>query len=209
MSANGVIQLVFYLAVLTALAIPLGAYMARVFEGDRVLASRVLGPLEQLIYRGLGRVARIEQGWKSYAKAVLGFSFVSWIVLYVLLRVQGPLPFNPEGFLAAPWDVTFNTTTSFVTNTNWQFYGGETTMSYLSQMAGLAVQNFLSAAVGMAVLIAVIRGIRSRGGASLGNFWRDLTRSVLYILLPLAVLGTLILVSQGAIQTLSGRKKPR
>lgn len=204
MGVNGVLQIAAYVAVLTGLAIPLGAYMARVHEGDRLLLDRVLGPLERLIYRTLGSAAHVEQDWKAYAKAAIAFSFVSWLGLYLLLRAQGPLPLNPEGFSAAPWDVTFNTTTSFVTNTNWQFYGGETTMSYLSQMAGLAVQNFTSAAVGIAVLVAVIRGIRARGGSSLGNFWRDLTRTLLYILLPLAVLGTLILVSQGVIQTLSG-----
>ncbi len=204
MSVNAAIQIAFYVGVLTALAIPLGSYMARVYEGERVLLDRVLGPLERLLLRGLGSSARVEQDWKAYAKTVVVFSFVSWLLLYGLLRLQGSLPANPEGFGAAPWDVTFNTATSFVTNTNWQFYGGETTMSYLSQMAGLAVQNFVSAGVGMAVLVAVVRGIRGRGGSSLGNFWRDLVRSILYILLPLAVLGTLILVSQGVIQTLSG-----
>ena len=204
MSANAVLQIAFYLGVLTALAVPLGSYMARVYEGERLVLDRVFGPLERLLYRVLGGSAEVEQDWKSYARTVVIFSFVSWMALYALLRSQGPLPFNPEGFRAASWDVTFNTTTSFVTNTNWQFYGGETTMSYLSQMAGLAVQNFLSAGVGMAVLVAVIRGIRGRGGSSLGNFWRDLIRSVLYVLLPLAILGTLILVSQGVIQTLSG-----
>ncbi len=204
MTANGVLQLAFYVAVLTALAVPLGAYMARVYEGDRVLLDRVLGPLERLIYRMLGSSARAEQDWKAYARSVIVFSLAFFVVLYVLLRAQGGLPLNPRGFGAAPWDVTFNTVSSFVTNTNWQFYGGETTMSYLSQMAGLAVQNFVSAAVGMAVLIAVIRGIRSRAGTSLGNFWQDTTRTLLYILLPLAFVGALILVSQGVIQTLSG-----
>ena len=125
-------------------------------------------------------------------------------MLYLILRTQSIQPFNPEGFDSAPWDVTFNTTSSFVTNTNWQFYGGETTMSYFSQMAGLAVQNFVSAAVGMAVLVAVIRGFASRGGKELGNFWRDVTRTLLYILLPLSVVGALFLVSQGVIQTLGG-----
>ena len=125
------------------------------------------------------------------------FSFVFFLVLYLILRTQNIQPFNPQGFHSAPWDVTFNTTSSFITNTNWQYYGGETTMSYFSQMAGLAVQNFVSAAVGMAVLAAVIRGFASRGVKELGNFWRDVTRSLLYILLPLAAAGTLILVSQG------------
>ncbi len=204
MTAQGWLQIAFYVVVLTALAIPLGHYMARVYEGESVLLSRVLGPVERLLYRMLGSGARVEQDWKAYAKSTIAFSLVSWLGLYLILRAQGVLPFNPEGFDAAPWDVTFNTTTSFVTNTNWQFYGGETTMSYFSQMAGLAVQNFLSAAVGMSVLVAVIRGIRARAGKTLGNFWQDLIRTLLYVLLPLAVIGSLILVSQGVIQTLSG-----
>jgi K+-transporting ATPase ATPase A chain len=204
MTANGVLQLGFYVVVLTALAVPLGAYMARVYEGDRILLDRVFGPFERLVYRVLGSSARVEQDWKAYARSVIVFSVAFWVVLYLILRGQGVLPWNPEGFGAAPWDVTFNTTSSFITNTNWQFYGGETTMSYLSQMAGLAVQNFVSAAVGMAALIAVIRGIRSRAGESLGNFWQDLIRTLLYILLPLAFVGALILVSQGVIQTFSG-----
>ena len=204
MTAQGILQIAFYFGVLTVLAVPLGGYMARVYEGDRLLLTRLLGPLERLIYRMLGPSAKVEQDWKAYAKTTIVFSLLFWIALYVLLRSQSVLPFNPEGFGAAPWDVTFNTTTSFVTNTNWQVYGGETTMSHFSQMAGLAVQNFVSAAVGMAVLAAVIRGIRGRGGGSLGNFWQDVTRTLLYILLPLSTVGALILVSQGVIQTLSG-----
>jgi potassium-transporting ATPase potassium-binding subunit len=204
MTAQGWLQIVFYVGVLTLLAIPLGRYMARVYEGERVLLTRILGPLERGIYRLLGQSARVDQDWKAYARTTIVFSLLFWLALYALLRVQGSLPLNPEGFGAAPWDVTFNTTTSFVTNTNWQFYGGDTTMSYLSQMAGLAVQNFVSAAIGMAVLIAVVRGLRSRGSTSLGNFWQDLTRGLLYVLLPLSFLGALILVSQGVIQTFSG-----
>jgi K+-transporting ATPase ATPase A chain len=204
MTPQGWLQILFYIGLLTLAAVPLGRYMARVYEGEDVLLSRVLGPLERLIYRAVGRSARVEQDWKAYAKTVIVFSLVFWLGLYALLRLQGALPLNPEGFGAAPWDVTFNTTTSFVTNTNWQFYGGETTMSYLSQVAGLAVQNFVSAAIGIAVLIAVIRGLRSRGSASLGNFWQDLTRTLLYVLLPLSFLGALLLVSQGVIQTFSG-----
>ncbi len=204
MTAEGVLQLAFYVVVLTAVAVPLGHYMARVYEGDRVFLTRILGPLERLIYRMLGRSATVEQDWKAYAKTVLVFSLLFWLLLYVILRAQSVLPFNPEGFGAGPADLTFNTTTSFVTNTNWQFYGGETTLSYFSQMAGLTVQNFVSAAVGMAVLVAVIRGIRSRAGKSLGNFWQDITRTLLYILLPLAIVGALILVSQGVIQSLTG-----
>ncbi len=204
MTVNGWLQLAIYFAVLTALVPVLGGYMARVYQGERLMLERPLGWLERLIYRAIGPSTRTEQDWKSYGKTVVIFSAVFWVVLYVILRTQGIHPFNPEGFNSAPWDVTFNTTSSFVTNTNWQYYGGETTMTYFSQMAGLAVQNFVSAAVGMAVLAAVIRGFASRGVKELGNFWRDVTRTLLYILLPLAAVGTLILVSQGVVQSLSG-----
>jgi potassium-transporting ATPase potassium-binding subunit len=204
MTLQGWLQVAIYLAVLTALTPLLGAYMARVYRGEPILLARVLGAMERLIYRGLGASARQEQDWKAYARTVLVFSAVFWLVLYVVLRTQDIQPFNPEGFASAPWDVTFNTTSSFITNTNWQYYGGETTLSYFSQMAGLAVQNFVSAAAGMAVLAAVIRGLASRGVKELGNFWRDLTRTLLYILLPLSFVGALILVSQGVIQTLDG-----
>jgi potassium-transporting ATPase potassium-binding subunit len=190
--------------VLTALAVPLGRYMARVYQGETVFLSRVLGPVERLIYRGLGHSAQTEQDWKAYGKTTVIFSAVFFALLYLILRTQDIHPWNPEGFNSAPWDVTFNTTASFVTNTNWQYYGGETTLSYFSQMAGLAVQNFVSAAVGMAVLAAVIRGFASHGTTALGNFWRDTTRTLLYILLPLSFVGALILVSQGVVQTLSG-----
>jgi potassium-transporting ATPase potassium-binding subunit len=202
-TVNGWLQLAIYFAVLTALVPVLGGYMARVYQGERILLERPLGWLERLIYRLLGPSARTEQDWKSYGKTTIVFSLVFFLVLYTILRTQNIQPFNPEGFNSAPWDVTFNTTSSFISNTNWQYYGGETTMSYFSQMAGLAVQNFVSAAVGMAVLAAVIRGFASRGVKELGNFWRDVTRTLLYILLPLAVIGTLLLVSQGVIQNLS------
>jgi K+-transporting ATPase ATPase A chain len=201
---DGWLQIAVYLVVLTALTPVLGAYMARVYTGQPLLLERVFGPLERLIYRILGPSARVEQDWRAYAKTTLVFSAVFFVVLYVILRTQGIHPFNPEGFDSGTWDVSFNTTASFVTNTNWQFYGGETTMSYFSQMAGLAVQNFVSAAVGMAVLAAVIRGFVSKGSAELGNFWRDTTRTLLYILLPLAFVGALVLASQGVVQTLSG-----
>jgi potassium-transporting ATPase potassium-binding subunit len=200
---NGWFQIAIYFAILVALAVPLGNYMARVYMGERILLQRPLGWLERLVYRAIGPSARTEQDWKSYGKTTIVFSFVFFVVLYVILRTQGIHPWNPEGFNSAPWDVTFNTTSSFITNTNWQYYGGETTMTYFSQMAGLAVQNFVSAAVGMAVLAAVIRGFASRGVKEVGNFWRDVTRTLLYILLPLAAIGTLILVSQGVLQNLS------
>jgi K+-transporting ATPase ATPase A chain len=201
-TANGWLQLAIYVAVLTALVPLLGGYMARVYQGERLMLERPLGWLERLIYRLIGPSARTEQDWKGYGKTTIVFSFVFFLLLYLILRTQSAHPFNPQGFHSAPWDVTFNTTSSFVTNTNWQYYGGETTLSYFSQMAGLAVQNFVSAAVGMAVLAAVIRGFASRGAKELGNFWRDVTRTLLYILLPLAAVGTLILVSQGVIQSL-------
>jgi potassium-transporting ATPase potassium-binding subunit len=201
---QGWVQIAFYLAVLTALTPLLGGYMARVYTGERTLLDPVLGPIERLTYRTLRTDPRRGQDWKSYAKSVIVFSALFWLALYLILRTQGIHPFNPEGFHSAPWDVTFNTTSSFISNTNWQYYGGETTLSYFSQMAGLTVQNFVSAAVGMAVLAAVIRGFASRGVAQLGNFWQDLTRTLLYILLPLSFVGALVLVSQGVIQTLGG-----
>jgi K+-transporting ATPase ATPase A chain len=204
-TAQGWLQIVVYLAVLTALVPLLGGYMARVYQNQRVLLTAALGPLERLIYRCLGvSPERQGQDWKAYGKTVVVFSALFFGFLYAILRTQSIHPFNPEGFGAAPWDLSFNTAASFVTNTNWQFYGGETTLSYFSQMFGLAVQNFISAGGGMAVLAAVIRGFASRGGVALGNFWQDLTRSVLYILLPLSFLGALVLVSQGVVQTLSG-----
>ena len=204
MTVQGWVQIAFYLVVLTALTPVLGGYMARVYRNERVFLTPVFGPVERLTYRLLRVDPTIEQDWKAYARTTLVFSVLFWFALYLILRTQGIQPFNPEGFNSAPWDVTFNTTSSFISNTDWQYYGGETTMSYFSQMAGLAVQNFVSAAVGMAVLAAVIRGFASRGTANLGNFWQDLTRTLFYILLPLSFLGALVLVSQGVIQTLSG-----
>jgi K+-transporting ATPase ATPase A chain len=202
MTVQGWFQIAVLLAVLTALVPVLGNYMARVYQDEPVALTRVLGPVERLVYRVIRTDVRREQDWKSYGRTVLIFSLVSWAALYLVLRTQGGHPWNPQNFGAAPWDVTFNTTSSFLTNTNWQFYAGETTLSYFSQMAGLAVQNFLSAAVGMAVLVAVIRGFARHSGAGLGNFWRDLVRSVLYVLLPISIVAALLLVSQGVLQTL-------
>jgi potassium-transporting ATPase potassium-binding subunit len=204
MTWQGWFQIALYLAVLTALVPLLGGYMARVYMGERVVLARVLGPVERLFYRAVRTNPDREQDWKQYATTVLVFSALFWVVLYVLLRAQGVLPFNPLRFSGAPWNVTFNTTSSFISNTNWQYYGGETTMSHFSQMAGLAVQNFVSAAVGMAVLAAVIRGFARRDTDRLGNFWVDLTRTLLYILLPLSVIGALVLVSQGVVQSFTG-----
>ena len=203
MTLQGWVQIAVYVAVLTALTPLIGAYMTRVYRGERVLLSPVLGPLERLVYRLLRVNPAAEQNWKEYARSVLVLSALFWISLYVILRMQGVHPFNPEGFDAAPWDVTFNTTSSFISNTNWQYYGGETTLSYFSQMTGLAVQNFISAAVGIAVAVAVIRGFAARSGAALGNFFQDLTRTLLYVLLPISFVAALLLVSQGVIQNLS------
>jgi K+-transporting ATPase ATPase A chain len=201
---QGWVQIVVYLAILTALVPLMGGYMARVFQGDRVFLSPIFGPIERFTYRVL-RVRPDEgQDWKAYARSVVVFSLLSWLLLYLILRTQSIQPFNPEGFHSGPWNLSFNTASSFVTNTNWQYYGGETTLSYFAQMAGLTVQNFVSAAVGIAVLAAVIRGFAARSASSLGNFWADLVRITLYILLPISFIAALVLVSQGVIQTLDG-----
>ncbi len=200
--AQGWLQVAIFVAVLIALSKPLGAYMARVYTGRRVFLSPVLGWAERLTYRAMRVDPAAEQDWKAYARSMIVFSLLFWIALYLILRTQGIQPFNPAGFHSAPWDVSFNTTSSFITNTNWQYYGGETTLTYFAQMAGLAVQNFVSAAVGMAVLVAMIRGIIARSGEGLGNFWQDTVRGLYYILLPLAFIVSLILVSQGVLQTL-------
>jgi K+-transporting ATPase ATPase A chain len=205
---QGFLQLAVFFAIIVAVAPLLGAYMARVFSDERVFLTPVLAPVE----RGLYRLFRVEVGgsdfqqdWKAYAKSLVTVSVLFALLLYVILRTQGAHPFNPEGFKSGTWDVSFNTAASFLTNTNWQFYGGETTMSYFSQMAGLAVQNFISAAVGIAVLVALIRGIVARHGTgTLGNFYQDLTRIILYILVPLSIVATVVLVSQGVLQTLGG-----
>ncbi|HEU4599350.1 MAG TPA: potassium-transporting ATPase subunit KdpA [Solirubrobacterales bacterium] len=202
--AQGWLQIALFVIVLVALTKPIGLYMARVFGNQRVFLTPVLGPIERFTYRVLRVRPEEGQDWKGYARSLIVFSLLFWVALYLILRTQGIQPFNPQGFHSAPWDVNFNTTSSFVTNTNWQYYGGETTMSYFSQMAGLAVQNFVSAAVGIAVVVALIRGIVARSGKEIGNFWQDLTRTLLYILLPISILGALFLVSQGVVQDLGG-----
>jgi K+-transporting ATPase ATPase A chain len=202
MTLQGWVQIVVFFAIIVAITPLLGGYMARVYTGQHVFLARVLSPFERGIYRAIRADVRREQDWKTYAASVMLFSLAGWLLLYLILRTQTIHPFNPQGFHSAPWNVTFNTVTSFLTNTNWQYYSGETTMSYFSQMAGLTVQNFVSAAVGICVAVALIRGIIGRSGKGLGNFWQDLVRTVLYVLLPIAVLGALVLVSQGAIQTL-------
>jgi K+-transporting ATPase ATPase A chain len=200
-TASGIGQLVLYVVILLALARPLGAYMARVYENRPCGLDRVLGWLERLIYRLAGVRAGDEMGWKTYAATMLLFNLAGALVVYALQRLQGVLPLNPQGLGAVSPDSSFNTAVSFATNTNWQGYGGETTLSYLTQMLALTVQNFVSAAAGMAVLIALIRGFARRSAETLGSFWVDLTRTTLYILLPLSVVMALILVSQGVVQT--------
>jgi K+-transporting ATPase ATPase A chain len=203
--AEGWLQIVLFVAVLVALVKPVGIYMARVFTNQRVFLSPVVGPIERATYKVLRVKPEAEgQDWKAYARSVIVFSLFSWLALYLILRTQGIQPFNPEGFHSGPWDLSFNTASSFVTNTNWQYYGGETTLTYFTQMAGLTVQNFISAGVGIVVLVALIRGIVARSGRELGNFWQDLVRTLLYILVPISIIGALFLVSQGVIQTLSG-----
>jgi K+-transporting ATPase ATPase A chain len=203
MTLNGSIQLGLYLVVLLALAKPLGGFMARVYMGQPSGLGRVLGPLERLIYRLCGVRIEEEMGWKTYAIAMLLFNLFGFLAVYALQRLQGVLPLNPQGLGAVTPDSSFNTAVSFATNTNWQGYGGETTMSYLTQMLAMTVQNFVSAATGMAVLVAFIRGLARQTVHTIGNFWVDLTRTTLYILLPLALLLALIQVSQGVVQTFS------
>ncbi len=201
MTARGAVQLVLYVGVLLALAKPLGIYMARVYEGRPMLLGRALGPVERFLYRIAGVKADDEMDWKRYALAMLLFNFVGFLLLYALQRSQGVLPADPAHLPGVAPDLSFNTAISFVTNTNWQSYSGEQTMSYLTQMFGLAVQNFLSAASGMAVLMALIRGFARRTTSTVGNFWVDTVRGTLYILLPLSLILALALVSQGVVQT--------
>jgi potassium-transporting ATPase potassium-binding subunit len=202
MTFAGWVEVALYLAILTALTPLIGGYMARVFSFEPVFLDRIVGPAERATYRVLGVDPTKGQDWKGYARSVLISSVVGWLLLYAILRLQTIAPFNPSGLPSPTWDLSFNTASSFVTNTNWQFYGGETTMSFFTQMAGLAVQNFVSAGVGIAVAIALIRGLAARSGRELGNFYADLIRSILYILLPLSIVVGLFLVSQGVIQNL-------
>jgi K+-transporting ATPase ATPase A chain len=206
MTFLGWLTIFLFVTILTLLAIPLGRYMAAVYNGERTILDPLFRTPERLIYRLIRVDPNKGQDWKAYAKSVIVFSLAGWLFLYVILRTQGLWNWtglNPMKFHSAPWNVTFNTTSSFVTNTNWQYYGGETTMSYFSQMAGLTVQNFLSAGVGIAVAVALIRGIIGRSGREIGNFWFDLTRTVLWVLTPIAFVIAIVLVSQGAIDNFS------
>ena len=203
MTLNGWMQIALYGAVVLALVRPLGGYMTRVFDGERTLLSPALAPIERGLYRVSGIDARQEQTWLGYAGAMVLFNVAGFVLLYALLRLQALLPLNPAEQAAVAPDLAFNTATSFVTNTNWQSYGGETTLSYLSQMLGLTHQNFVSAASGMAVAVALIRGFARASTKTLGSFWVDMTRATLYVLLPLCTVLALFYVSQGMPQTLS------
>jgi K+-transporting ATPase ATPase A chain len=203
MTLNGWLQILVFCGIIIALVKPLGGYMTRVFNGDRTFLSPVLRPIERGLYRLAGTSEREDQHWTAYAAGMLFFNLAGFLVLYLLQRLQGFLPYNPEGMAAVGPELAFNTAASFVTNTNWQNYGGESTMSYLTQMVGLAVQNFVSAATGIAVAVALIRGFARASGKSIGNFWVDMTRSTLYLLLPLCIVLTMAYVALGVPQTLS------
>src|SRR5512135_3930198 len=190
---EGWVQIAVFVIVLIALTPPLGAYMARVYTpGETVLLERAFGRFERLLYRVLRVDINDGQDWKRYGRSLLVFSLIGWLVMYTILRTQTIHPFSTYPgvqFHSGTWDVTFNTVSSFVSNTNWQYYGGETTLTYFSQMIGMTVQNFVSAAAGIVVLIALIRGIMSRSGKSVGNFWHDMVRTLLYVLLPMSIIG--------------------
>ncbi len=202
MTVSGWLTIILFVVILTAIAYPLGMYMAAVYTGGRTWLDRVVGPVERFLYRIIGVDSEAGQDWKGYAKSLIIFSLVGWVILYIILRTQswGELGLNTGNFHAMPWNVSFNTASSFLTNTNWQYYAGDASMTYFSQMVGLAVQNFASAAVGIVVAIALIRGIASRSGTSLGNFYVDIIRTILYVLLPLSIVIALVLLSQGVIQ---------
>lgn len=193
-------EMLFFLTVLTLLIKPIGTYMTNIYQGKSTFLSPVLAPLETLIYKAAGIKHDEEMGWEDYAKALLLFNGLGLIVLFLILLLQGMLPLNPQGFPGFSLDLALNTAVSFVTNTNWQAYSGEITASYLTQMSGLTVQNFLSAATGMCIAVALIRGFTRHTSQTIGNFWQDMTKSVLYILLPISIIAALLLVSQGVIQ---------
>ena len=206
MSVDGWVTIFAFAAILTLTALPLGRYLAAVYAGERTFLDPLLRAPERALYRLLRVDPQQGQDWRAYARSLLLFSLAGWVLLYLLLRTQRLWDFtglNPEGFHSAPWSVTFNTVSSYLTNTNWQYYAGERTLSYFSQMAGLTVQNFLSAAVGIAVAVALIRGIAARSRTDLGNFWQDVVRTVLWVLLPISLVGAIVLISQGVIDNFS------
>src|SRR5580704_7621582 len=201
MTTSGWIQIIFFLAVIFAITKPMGLFMARVFNREKTFLEPVMRPVERLLYRMTGVDEQHEMKWTEYAICMLLFSGVSMLLLYAIERLQGVIPFlNPQKFAGVGTDLAFNTAASFTTNTNWQNYVPETTMSYFTQMAGLAYHNFTSAAVGIALAIAVIRGIARREKDTIGNFWVDFTRCILWVLLPACLLVALVFVSQGMIQ---------
>jgi K+-transporting ATPase ATPase A chain len=202
MTINGWIQILLYCVIVLLLVKPLGGYMYRVFSGDRTFLSPILGPVERVLYPIAGTSENEEQHWTAYAAGIMFFSLASFLAVYFLQRLQGVLPYNPAGMTAVEPGLAFNTAVSFTTNTNWQNYGGESTLSYLVQMAALTVQNFMSAAVGIAIAVALIRGFARASGKSIGNFWVDMTRCTLYVLLPLCIVLTLVYVWLGMPQTL-------
>src|SRR6201987_261364 len=202
MTISGWVQIALFGVIIVLITRPLGGYMTRVFAGERTLLSPVLRPVELAVYWCCGVNEKEEQHWLTYAVAMLFFSVAGFVTLYALQRLQWYLPFNPQGQTAVAPDLAFNTSVSFVTNTNWQAYGGETKMSYLTQMAGLTVHNFVSAATGIAMALALIRGFVRREAKTIGNFWVDLTRCTLYILIPISVVVGLVLVWQGVPQNL-------
>jgi K+-transporting ATPase ATPase A chain len=204
MTGHDIVMMVLFMVALIALGVPLGRYMAGVYQGETRFAERVLGPVERFFYRAAGVKADEDMPWTRYAAAVLVFNLVGFVAVYLLQRLQGVLPLNPLGLSAVSPEVSFNTAVSFASNTNWQAYGGESTMSHLTQMLALTVQNFVSAATGMAVLVALIRGFTRKNASGIGNFWVDLTRSTLYVLLPLSFVVALLLASQGTVQTFTG-----
>src|SRR6202050_243052 len=211
MTPNGIFQIVIFFALILAVTKPLGWYMTKVFAGERTFLHPVLRPLERLCYAAGGVKESVEQRWTQYAGSLLAFSIFSFLILYVLQRMQGVLPFNPMGFSTAhppsgatamTPDLAFNTAVSFTTNTNWQNYPGESTLSYLVQMAGMTMHNFTSAAVGMAVAVALIRGFVRQQVNAIGNFWADIVRATVYVLLPISIVVALFFCSQGVIQNL-------
>lgn len=206
MTTDGHIQIALFLGLILLLVKPLGAYMARVYEGKPILMRGLFGSVERLLYRMSGARAEVEMSWKSYAIAVLIFNFIGLLAVYAIQRLQGWLPLNPQQLPPVAPDLSFNTAVSFATNTNWQSYSGENTLSYLTQMLALTVQNFMSAATGMAVLVSLVRGLVRRSAATIGNFWVDLVRGTLYILLPLSFVLALLLVSQGVVQSFGAYK---
>jgi K+-transporting ATPase ATPase A chain len=204
---NAIVQVGLFFIVVALISVPLGLYMARVFNNERTFMDPVLGLIERLIYRICGIHPATEMTWFEYAISMLLFSMVGMFVLYAMERLQQLLPFNPQGMGAVAPDLAFNTAASFTTNTNWQAYGGESTMSYLTQMAGLAFHNFVSAAAGIAIAIAVIRGFVRKTAKTIGNFWFDLTRATLWVLLPISIVFALVLVWQGVPQNLNAYTK--